>query len=607
MPINPEIAMSIAPIKIDNPLDSAGKALALKQLVLQNQQGQQSFDEQQRMRNILLSAGGDTSKMRDLLFQGGFPDKAIALDKDITSQKQGVATLAETQGKINEQKSKQESQMAAAFANLPPEQRQAEYPAFVKAWNANGLTGPNGPGTIQNEQWDEKFLPHLQAIAARGLTPEQSGEKAAYAAAGAVGSGKLVQPQQAMPTTPQDITVPESGGPDLPGATQAQATVRPLTLQQPQGTPIDQNTPPPVQSAPTVNVTAKPPVVSPDDLRAQATVLRQQGTKQSIELAKELMSQANQLDERALQEQGLTQAAKHQKAEEANQAEQRKQAWLTIDPFGTLRNAATNFSAKPGGTAGAPGADQASGDDFLKSIPKPLGDQVKALAEGRLAFPAGMALKSPYWQNMLQMVSQYDPTFDAINYNARVATRKDFTSGTAAKSATALNTVIGHLNTLSDAADALNNTSFPAYNNIANWMLNNSGDPRVKEFDNTRKAVVDELTRVWRGTGGSEGDIKSWTDTMNAANSPAQLHGVIANVGHLLESRIEALNEQYKRGMGTSEQGMQLLTPQSRSSLSTLEQKATTGTSTKGITATNPQTGEKVISNDGGKTWQPLK
>jgi hypothetical protein len=239
---------------------------------------------------------------------------------------------------------------------------------------------------------------------------------------------------------------------------------------------------------------------------------------------------------------------------------------LEVDPFGMLANAAKNGG--PG--AGTPGV---SGDDFLQGIPKPMADQVRALAEGRMPFPSGFALKSPYWQNMISMVSQYDPSFDAINFNARAKTRNDFTSGQSARQVNAMNTVIGHLDTLSHAADALNNTSYPAYNTAANFVASNIGDPRMKQFDATKKAVVDELTRVWRGNGGSEGDIKTWASTLDAANSPEQLHGVINEMGHLLESKVSAMNEQYTKGMGTAGGGLNLLSPQSRSVLNRLEQK----------------------------------
>lgn len=215
-----------------------------------------------------------------------------------------------------------------------------------------------------------------------------------------------------------------------------------------------------------------------------------------------------------------------------------------------------------------------TGEDFLKTQPKPVADQVKALAEGRMAFPAGFALKSPYWQHMIQMVSQYDPQFDAVNYNARAKTRADFTSGKSAQSINALNTVIGHMQTLSDAADKLDNTPYPAWNSVTNTLASATGDPRIKQFDATKKAVIDELTRVYRGTGGSEGDIKMWGDQISAANSPQQLHGVIGQIGDLLDSKLQALGAQYKQGMGTTEMPIQLVTPHAASALDVLRKRA---------------------------------
>jgi hypothetical protein len=219
-------------------------------------------------------------------------------------------------------------------------------------------------------------------------------------------------------------------------------------------------------------------------------------------------------------------------------------------------------------------AQGVSGDALLATLPKQLGDQVKALAEGRMSFPGSFALKSPYWQGMISLVSQYDPSFDAINYAARSKTRNDFTAGKSAQQANALNTVIGHLGQLSDAADALNNTSIPIVNRATNFVEAQMGDPRIKQFDITRKAVVDELTRVYRGTGGSEKDIQTWTDAINSANSPAQLHGAIAQVSGLLESKIQAMEDQYQKGMGTTADGLRLLTAHARESLDKMGKRA---------------------------------
>lgn len=241
---------------------------------------------------------------------------------------------------------------------------------------------------------------------------------------------------------------------------------------------------------------------------------------------------------------------------------------------GTVTPASVPGSVGQQSSVSAPGQDVIHGDEFLKTLPPQIAAQVKAYAEGRQPLPGGYALKTPYFQTMMNYITQYDPSFDAVNYNARSKTRNDFTSGKSAQSINALNTVIGHLQTLSDAADKLNNTSYPGYNYIANSAVNAIGDPRIKQFDTTKKAVVDELTRVWRGSGGSEGDIKTWSDQINSANSPQQLHTVIGQLGELLQSKINSLSETYKQGMGTTAAPIQFVTPQSQATLQKLEQRA---------------------------------
>jgi hypothetical protein len=221
-------------------------------------------------------------------------------------------------------------------------------------------------------------------------------------------------------------------------------------------------------------------------------------------------------------------------------------------------------------TAANPNAPH--GDEFLKTLQPNIAAQVKALDEGRMQFPSSFALKTPYWQQMLSAVAQYDPNFDQVNYNARAKTRSDFTSGKSAQQVNALNTVIGHLDSLSQAASALNNTRFQSFNTLANYVASETGDPRVNNFKVTREAVADELTRVWRQAGGSEKDIEARKEQLSASNSPAQLHEAIAQIGSLLESKLDSMKEQYAQGTGTAP--IEMVTPQARKTLSRLEQRA---------------------------------
>jgi hypothetical protein len=204
------------------------------------------------------------------------------------------------------------------------------------------------------------------------------------------------------------------------------------------------------------------------------------------------------------------------------------------------------------------------GEEFLKTLKPDIAAQVKALAEGRLAFPSGFALRSPYWQQMLQAVSQYDPGFDAVNYNARAKTRADFTSGQAARNITSFNTVMGHLDTLSRAWDKLDNGEIPAINSLRNMTLQQSGDPRIQSFNLARNAVGDELERAFRGTGGNVTEIEQWKQTLDAAASPETQKAVIQQGLELLKSRIDAIGEQYNRGMGVTSDPLNLLNPHSR-------------------------------------------
>lgn len=245
-----------------------------------------------------------------------------------------------------------------------------------------------------------------------------------------------------------------------------------------------------------------------------------------------------------------------------------------IDPRNQTVTAAQPIGA--GGAAASAMPDSGlSGDHLLSALDKPVAEQVKALAEGRIAFPGGFALKSPYWQRMVQLVSQYDPNFDAVNYNARAKTRNDFTSGKSAQNITSFNTAIGHLDTLDKAIEGLNNlNTMPALNGPINWAASAvSGDfqARQKQFETAKTAVTDELTRAFRGTGGNVHDIVQWESQLSSANSPQALHAAVRQAVELLRSRIEAIGDQYNKGMSATSDPIRLLSKKAQETLRRIE------------------------------------
>ena len=175
---------------------------------------------------------------------------------------------------------------------------------------------------------------------------------------------------------------------------------------------------------------------------------------------------------------------------------------------------------------------------------------VSAIIEGRMPLPTGFALRSPYWQSVMERVAQKDPRFDASRYGARAAARRTFASGPEARNVTALNTVIGHLGTLSEAANALQNNDVQVYNAVQNRIRTELGDPRVVNFNTAKLAVAEELMRVFRGgVGASVTEAQEWAQLIKASGSPAQLNETIATIGTLLESRVDAIAQQFERSV----------------------------------------------------------
>lgn len=215
-----------------------------------------------------------------------------------------------------------------------------------------------------------------------------------------------------------------------------------------------------------------------------------------------------------------------------------------------------------------------TGEDFLKTIDKPIADQVRAIAEGRMPIPGGFALKTPYWQKMMQNVAQYDPSFDAINYNARAATRKDFTSGKSAQNITSFNTAIGHLDSLDKSIVGLDNGNYPLLNEYLINPVKSQISPEyqigVQKFQTSRLAVAEELARAFKGTGGSLSEVEHWNGLISSAKTPDQLHAAVKQAVDLLESRINAVGEGYRRGMGSTADVKDLLNPKARAALQRL-------------------------------------
>lgn len=196
------------------------------------------------------------------------------------------------------------------------------------------------------------------------------------------------------------------------------------------------------------------------------------------------------------------------------------------------------------------------------------------LVKGLEPWPGVMSIRTdPVVREGVQIARTLDPEFNTSTHANRQKTQQAFTTGRQGDVANALNTGMGHLSELSDLGEQLGNGNLKLINMANNLKKRQTGDPIISRFDTTKKAVADEVTRVWRGTGGSEKDIQEALSNLDPSLSPAQLRGNILQLTKLMSSKQKALEDQYRKGMGKFGD-LELLDEEAKAGLEKIQRRA---------------------------------
>lgn len=234
---------------------------------------------------------------------------------------------------------------------------------------------------------------------------------------------------------------------------------------------------------------------------------------------------------------------------------QEAQAWLNKNPdkdlADFLRYKSTlvpqfNFNLQAGGVNNppvpkGPSGEPLQGADLYNTFGGKAG-VVKAIVEGRQSPPASFAQKSPYWQDVMQKVYQVDPQFN----EQRAQLRKAFTTGPDAKNIGALNTAAVHLDTLSEAAKALNNGTFRPGNQAFNAIKTMFGASAPNTFEGIRDAVASEMANALKGNA-TDIEIAGIKKTIMASSSPEQLTNLVNAHLHILNQKLNTYKERYEQ------------------------------------------------------------
>lgn len=258
-------------------------------------------------------------------------------------------------------------------------------------------------------------------------------------------------------------------------------------------------------------------------------------------------------------------------------------------------------------TAG-PGDWSKEGADFLASIPLQWRKTVEKIARYEEDPTKVASMRSGMREQITQWVNQVNPAYDAGLFTNRAPTRKAFTTGTQGQQINAINTAIGHIDQLTDVAEALGNGSFVPGNALWNRVKTTFGGTAPTNFDTLKDALAGEVASVLSKGAGTVSGIADAKEKINAANSPAQLAGYVKTLIPIMGSKLAALDYQYHQAMGESDT-FSALSPDVKTILTkhgvdpahpTIAPDAA-GTPLRQPIPGHP--GAFAISKDGGKTW----
>lgn len=299
--------------------------------------------------------------------------------------------------------------------------------------------------------------------------------------------------------------------------------------------------------------------------------------------------------------------------EERTRTEKARQAHLlaTRLPLGTGKGTAS--AATAGGYITPENADL-RGEDLLATLRPDVAAKVKGIASGSVD-PKSFSARNNERGALETLAQMYSEGYTSKTYPTAAATEKAFATGVEGRKVRSFNVAIDHMDTLRDLAMALNNGDVRLVNELGNKIAAETGRPAPTNFAAARDLVADEIVAGVVPGIGSMQDREKAAQTIRDSQSPQQFAGVLDTYQKLLGGQLGGLKQQYRAGGGVKEFDSTFLSPRSRQVISSTGGEAASQAGGRpaaggskyreGQTATNPQTGQRLVFKGG--QWQPVQ
>ena len=276
--------------------------------------------------------------------------------------------------------------------------------------------------------------------------------------------------------------------------------------------------------------------------------------KQMVDAKNQQNNENERLQQSATQ---MAETSRHNMADEARATAALEQGKYSPLPSGQVLNTKTGditgqnmFNSMTGATTDASGKTL-TGDAYKAELTKTnpaLATNAQKVVDGDFQITQYMLTRAPQlYMPMWNAAQQIDPTVSEQRYGYK----QEFLKGNSpdAKNIDTFNTVGGHLQTIEQAARALDNNDTRALNAIQNSWKEQMGSPLPTNLDAAKTMVAGELVKAVTGAGGVS-DRDKYEKEFSDRASQGQLLGAVDETKQLINQRINSAAYRYGNTVG---------------------------------------------------------
>lgn len=160
---------------------------------------------------------------------------------------------------------------------------------------------------------------------------------------------------------------------------------------------------------------------------------------------------------------------------------------------------------------------------------------------------------TPFGRAVMARVRELYPAYDEKKYGAMSSAVKSFSTGKEGALVRSLNVAIDHIATGEGLVDAISSGDAKQINRLSNLFSKQTGATAVTNFEAAKHIIADEVVKSVVGGAAALADREQMANSINAANSPAQLKEALLVFKALMRGQLDGLKDQYERATGESD------------------------------------------------------